>query len=205
MSEITTNIDDLMGRPFYGSIGNPTTPGGAGMVSFGKAPRAEITLRFFVQTQDNELGQVVGSGFEAFQGGDLVLTLKRRSAVVLAAFFKSPAAGAASLGFNPGLQARDQLTLALVPVGVADPTDPTEAEIRWCTNVIFREIGAFIAKVEQNAASDTYTLSGILGRATQDQAGQDINTNYQIFFKGSAADALSGAPANPWTLPDPAA
>ena len=205
MSEITTNIDDLMGQPFYGALGNPTTPGGAGMVPLGQCPRAEIAAEFFVQTLDNELGQAVGAGFEAFRGGTVTLTLKRRSATIMAAVFKSIVAGAASLGFNPQLQARDQLTLALIPKRVADPTDPTEAEIRWIPNVIFQEMGAFIAKVEQSNQSDTFALSGILGRAVQDQAGQDINANYQIFFRGSAVDALGGMPANPWTLPSQSA
>ncbi len=144
---VTTNKDDLMGQPFYGAVGNPTTALGAGMVPLGQCPRAEIVTQFHTQTLDNELQQAVGPGFEAFRGGTFTLTLKRRSAAIMAAVFKSIASGAASLGFNPELQQRDLVTLALIPVSVADPTDPTEAEIRWIPNAIFQEMGAFIAKV----------------------------------------------------------
>ena len=63
MPELTTVVDDLMGQPFYGAIGNPTTAAGAGMVAMGLIPRAEIALRFFTQSQDNEIQQVVGKGF----------------------------------------------------------------------------------------------------------------------------------------------
>ena len=198
---VTTNIDDLLGKPCYGAIGNPTTALGAGMVPLGLLQRAEITDRYFVQTLANEIDQEVGGGFEAYAGGDFTLTLKRRSAAIMAAVFKSVVSGAASLGFNPTFQQRDHLTLALIPANVADPTDPTEAGLRWITHAIFKEMGAFVAKLEQGTSSETYTVSGSIGRKTADQAGQPINTNYQQRFNGSAVDALGGAPASPWTLP----
>ena len=201
MPELTTNIDDLMGLPFYGAVGNPTTALGAGMVALGLLMRAEITDRYFVQTLANEIDQEVGKGFEAYSGGDFTLTMKRRSAAILAAVFKAPTSGTNSLGFNPSFQERDQLTLALIPRNVADPTDPTESALRWITNAIFKEIGAFIAKVEQGTSSETYTIGGTVGFAATDQAGQAINANYRLRFNGSAVDALGGAPASPWTLP----
>ena len=69
----------------------------------------------------------------------------------------------------------------------------------------FQEIGAFVAKVEQSSESDTYTLTGVLGRATTDQGAQSIHANYQMFFNGDAADALGTTPAHTWSLPDPTA
>ena len=130
-----------------------------------------------------------------------MLTLKRRNATILAAVLTAPVAGSNSLGYDEKLVSRTQLTLALIPANVADPTVATEAGIRWCTNIMFQEIGAWIAKVEQGTESDTYTLTGILARATTDQAAQAILANYQIFFEGSAVDALAVNPTSVWTLP----
>ncbi len=204
MGVLTTTTSDLLGRPHYCQIGDPTVAAGAGMVPF-LVQRAEIALIWHVQAANNEIGQVLGPGWEALIGGTVTLTMKGRSAAILIAFFKSIQAGAASTKFLGSLSARDQLTLNFMPIDAADPTDPTDAGARWVTNFIPRELGAWIAKLENTVESDTYTISGMIGFAATDQADQSLVAGYEQYFIGSAVNALAANPTNPWTLADPTA
>lgn len=194
MPNVTTNSEEVFGAPAYVAAG--LAGSGAVFVDLGLVPRVEVALEFFTQSLQNEIGQMMAdSPMGALKGGQATLTLLRANAAQLAVLYQGLITdGATSMSVKEDLQALVPVTLHIRPrkgFGVANYKYG-----QWCVACRPREITAFISKVEESQnAQETFQITFDLYRATTDQAAvpQAINEGFQIWFRGSSADAVTVA------------
>lgn len=197
----TTTVE-LFGRPAYCAIGDPAQAAGAGMVDLGIVPNVSVKVEVMRQRHKNEIMQELFDGnYGNVVGVTGTLRMMRTTAAFLAALFSEFVAGAGSIGARTTLANIVADTLAIMPVN-SFGDGPTAEDLLWITAALPVDIGAFIHKLEESDnATEPWEVQFAGQLRTEDAAAQAINANYQIFFRGSAVDALGASPSQAWTLP----
>lgn len=193
-----TSAANIFGGPAYVAIGDPTTASGADMVDLGLVPRVEVTPTFRRQGVQNEVGQMLADGqWGQLAGADITLTLRDKSASILAALFSEITDETSSVKFANTFGSLTLNTLAIMPE-TSYGNGATDTGLIWVPAARPNDIGAFIYKLEESEDSDPYTISFSACYRATDQDGTSITTDYNILWMGDPSDAGLGTA---WTLP----